>query len=232
MSEATADIAFGLMIAVARKMFFNHRAITTGDWGFFNPTGHLGCELKNKTLGILGLGRIGTKMALRCKGAYDMHVIYHNRHPVPKTAKKLDAAFVSFDDLLAQSDVLSVHCALTPQTKQLFNRQAFKKMKSSAIFINTSRGQVHHEKDLAEALMTNEILGAGLDVTDPEPMDKNDPLLYMENACILPHIGSATHEARNMMSQMAAANIVEFYNTGKATTLVNPQVLNHRDLTK
>ncbi len=225
MSEATADIAFGLMIAVARKMFFNHRAITTGDWGYFNPTGHLGCELKNKTIGILGLGRIGTKMAQRCKGAYDMDVIYHNRKPVPKMAENLNATYVAFDDLLAQSDILSVHCALTPQTKHLLNKAAFRKMKSSAIFINTARGPVHHEKDLAEALIQKEILGAGLDVTDPEPMDKNDPLLYMENACILPHIGSATHEARNMMSQMAAANIIKFYNTGSAPTLVNPRVL-------
>lgn len=225
MSEATADIAFGLMIAVARKMFFNHRLVTTGDWGYFNPTGHLGVELKNKTLGILGLGRIGTKMAQRCKGAYDMQIIYHNRKPAPKAADKLDAAYVSFDDLMAKSDVLSVHCALTDETRHLFNKTAFEKMKPSAIFINTARGPVHHEKDLIRALEKGQILGAGLDVTDPEPMDKDNPLLFMENACILPHIGSATHEARNMMSMMAAANIIEFYSTGTAPTLVNPQVL-------
>ena len=225
MSEATADIAFGLMIAVARKMFFNHRLITTGDWGYFNPTGHLGVELKNKTLGILGLGRIGIKMARRCQGAYDMKVIYHNRKPAPDTAQQLGATYVSFDELLAQSDVLSVHCALTDQTRHLFNGRAFEKMKPSAIFINTARGPVHHEKDLALALEKGQILGAGLDVTDPEPMNRNNPLLYMENACILPHIGSATHEARNMMSIMAAANIIEFYRTGTAPTLVNPEVL-------
>ena len=225
MSEATADTAFGLMIAVARKMFFNHRLITTGNWGYFNPTGHLGCELKNKTLGILGLGRIGIKMAQRCKGAFDMNVIYHNRKPAEAAETELNAQYVSFNRLLAQSDVLSVHCALTPETKQLFNRDAFQKMKSSAIFINTARGPVHHEADLARAVETGEIWGAGLDVTDPEPMDKDNPLLYMENVCILPHIGSATQEARNSMSEMAAANIIEFYKTGTAPTLVNPGVL-------
>jgi glyoxylate reductase len=225
MSEATADIAFGLMIAVARKMFFNHRLITTGDWGYFNPTGHLGVELKGKTLGILGLGRIGTKMARRCKGAYGMDVIYHNRRPAPDLAEPLDASYVPFDGLLARSDVLSVHCALTDETRHLFNKSAFKKMKPSAIFINTARGAVHHEEDLTRALEKGQILGAGLDVTDPEPMAKDNPLLYMENACVLPHIGSATHEARNLMSMMAAANIIEFYRSGTAPTLVNPEVL-------
>ncbi len=225
MSEATADIAFGLMIAVARKMFFNHRTIVTGDWGYFNPTGHLGCELKNKTLGILGLGRIGKKMAKRCKGAFDMDVIYHNRNPLLEMQKNLNAKYVSFEGLLAQSDVLSVHCALTPETKHLFNRDIFKAMKSTAIFVNTSRGPVHHEKDLYQAMKSNEIWGVGLDVTDPEPMDKDNPLLFMENVCILPHIGSATKEARNQMSIMAAKNIIEFYKTGKVPTIVNPQVL-------
>ena len=225
MSDATADIAFGLMIAVARKMFFNHRSILSGEWGYFNPTGHLGCELKNRTLGILGLGRIGIKMARRCKGAFDMNVIYHNRAPSPEAEKKSGAGYVSFDELLSQSDVLSVHCALTPETKHLFNRAAFKKMKSSAIFINTARGPVHHQGDLLRAMEAGDIWGVGLDVTDPEPMEKDNPLLFMENACVLPHIGSATKEARNLMSVMAAVNIIEFYKTGKAPTLVNPEVL-------
>lgn len=225
MSEATADVAFGLMIAVARKMFFNHRQITTGDWGYFNPTGHLGCELKNKTLGILGLGRIGTKMAQRCKGAYDMDIIYHNRTPLPEDVNSLDAVYVTFAELLSKSDVVSVHCALTDHTRHMFNQDAFKKMKPTAIFINTARGPVHHEQDLTLALEHKQILGAGLDVTDPEPMAMDNPLLFMENACVLPHIGSATEEARGLMSRMAAANIIEFYRTGKAPTLVNPEVL-------
>ena len=225
MSEATADIAFGLMIAVARKMFFLHKTIIKGQWGFFNPTGNLGIELKNKTLGIFGLGRIGVKMAQRCKNAYDMDIIYHNRTRNKDAEKLLNASYVEFDDLLLQSDVLSVHCALTPTTKEIFNRSAFKKMKPSAIFINTARGPIHHEKDLTHAIQEGDIWGTGLDVTNPEPMQPDNPLLSMENACILPHVGSGTIEARNQMSVLAAMNIIEFYNSRQIPHIVNPEVL-------
>ncbi len=225
MTEATADIAFGLMIAVARKMFFMHKAIINGQWGHFNPTGHLGMELTGKTLGVFGLGRIGLKMAGRCKAAYDMNILYHNRDRNMTAEQTLGAAFVEFDDLLAQSDVLSVHCALTPETRQIFNTAAFRKMKPSAIFINTARGPVHHEADLIQALRQGHIWGAGLDVTDPEPMNPDNPLLFMENVCVLPHVGSATLEARDKMSILAARNIIEFYKTGRVPHIVNPEVL-------
>ncbi len=225
MSEATADIAFGLMIAVARKMFFLHKTIINGQWGYFNPTGNLGFELKNKTIGIFGLGRIGTRMAQRCKDAYHMDIIYHNRTRNQAAEKRLDATYVGFDDLLLHSDVLSVHCALTPETKEIFNRSAFKKMKPSAIFINTARGPVHHEKDLILALREKDIWGTGLDVTNPEPMQPDNPLLLMENACILPHVGSGTIEARDQMSAMAALNIIEFYRNNRVPHIVNPEVM-------
>jgi len=225
MSEATADIAFGLMIAVARKMFFLHKTIINGQWGYFNPTGNLGFELKNKTIGIFGLGRIGTRMAQRCKDAYHMDIIYHNRTRNQAAEKRLDATYVGFDDLLLHSDVLSVHCALTPETKEIFNRAAFKKMKPSAIFINTARGPIHHEKDLILALREKDIWGTGLDVTNPEPMQPDNPLLLMENACILPHVGSGTIEARDQMSAMAALNIIEFYRNNRVPHIVNPEVM-------
>ncbi len=225
MSEATADIAFGLMIAVSRKMFFLHKTIIKGQWGYFNPTGNLGIELKNKTLGILGLGRIGVKMAQRCKNAYNMDIIYHNRTRNKDAEKLLNAAYVDFDTLLAQSDVLSVHCALTAATKEIFNESAFKKMKPSAIFINTARGPIHNENDLARAIQAGDIWGTGLDVTNPEPMNKDNPLLFMENACILPHVGSGTIEARNQMSVLAAMNIIEFYKNRQIPHIVNPEVL-------
>lgn len=225
MSEATADIAFGLMIAAARKFFFLHKTILTGQWGHFNPTGHLGFELKGKTLGILGLGRIGIKMAQRCSAAYDMPVIYHNRNRNLAAEKQLGARHVPLDQLLEQSDILSVHCALTPETRHIFDARAFRKMKPSAVFINTARGPIHHEPDLIEALNQKQIWGAGLDVTDPEPMAKDNPLLSMENVCVLPHVGSGTMEARDQMSVLAAQNIIEFYNTGKVPHIVNPEVL-------
>lgn len=225
LTEATADIAFGLMIAVARKMIYHHKRILKDKWGYFDPTGNLGIELKNKTLGIFGLGRIGIKMAERCKAAYGMKVIYVNRNRNHEAEKLLDATFVSFEQFLAQSDILSVHCALTPETREIFNSDAFKKMKPSSIFINTARGGIHREKDLVKALEKENIWGAGLDVTNPEPMQPDHPLLDMENACVLPHIGSATVEARDGMSVLAATNLIEFYNHGSVPHIVNPEVL-------
>ena len=225
MSDATADIAFGLMLAVSRKFIYMHRRIIEGEWNFFRPMANLGIEMKGKTLGIVGLGRIGIEMARRCKGAYSMEIIYHNRRKSEVGEKELGAQQVSFDELLRRSDVISVHCALNDETRGLFNADAFSKMKSSAIFINTARGPIHNEEDLLEALYTGRIWGAGLDVTNPEPMKRNNPLLEMENVAILPHIGSATVEARNEMSRLAAVNIVAFYKTGKVPNIINAEVL-------
>jgi glyoxylate reductase len=224
LTDATADIAFGLMIAASRKMFFMHKKILAGEWKHFTPTQNLGIELKNKTLGIFGLGRIGIEMAKRCKGAYGMKVIYHNRKHNAEAEKLLDAKYVSFDELLAQSDVLSVHSAFSEEVKGIFNKDAFSKMKPTSIFINTSRGGVHNETDLVEALNEKKIWGAGLDVTNPEPMNAYNPLLQMDTVAILPHIGSATVEARNGMSRLAAENIIGFYKNGRVPNLVNPDV--------
>jgi len=225
MSDATADTAFGLMIAASRKMFYMHKAIAKGEWTFFRPKADLGIELKNKTLGIFGLGRIGIQMALRCKGAYNMKIIYHNRKPNKEAEKLLSASLVSFDQLLSQSDVLSVHCALNNETRGVFDKAMFSKMKSTSIFVNTARGAIHNEQDLIEALETGKIWGAGLDVTNPEPMDSNNPLLSMPNVAVLPHIGSATQEARNEMSRLAAMNIIEFYKYNRIPNVVNPETL-------
>ena len=225
LTQATADIAFGLMIAVARKMVFAHKKIIRGNWGFFNPVGDLGIELKGKTLGIFGLGRIGMEMAHLCQGAYGMKVIYHNRSQNAEAEKEFGAVKVSFEGLLAQSDILSVHCNLSAETSEIFNKAAFGQMKPTAVFINTARGGIHQETDLIRALETGEIWGAGLDVTSPEPMDKDNPLLEMENVCVLPHIGSATLEARSAMSDLAAVNLIEFYKTGCVPYIVNPEVL-------
>jgi glyoxylate reductase len=224
MNEATADIAFGLMIAVARKFVYMHKGILRGEWTYFKPNANLGFEFNNRTLGIFGLGRIGMAMAKRCKGAYDMNIIYSNRNPNPEAEKLYGAKQVSFDQLLEQSDVISVHSALNKETRQIFNKDAFSKMKPSSIFINTARGGVHNEKDLIDALNNGTIWGAGLDVTNPEPMKPDNPLLEMENVCILPHIGSATMEARNEMSRMAAENIISYFRRNTIPNCVNPEV--------
>jgi len=225
MSDATADIAFGLMIAVSRKFFYMHKMIGKGQWSHFRPMANLGFELKNKTLGIFGLGRIGMEMAKRSKGAYNMEILYTNRNKNEEAEKILQAKQVSFDELLQQSDIISVHCALTSETKGIFNKTAFEKMKPTSVFINTSRGPVHNEVDLLEALKKETIWGAGLDVTNPEPMKQDNPLLDMENVAILPHIGSATIEARNEMSRLAAVNVIEFYKNNRIPNFVNPEVL-------
>jgi glyoxylate reductase len=225
MSDATADIAFGLMIATSRKMLYLHKTILKNEWDYFRPTANLGIELKNKTLGIYGLGRIGMEMAKRCKGAYNMNIIYHNRKRNYDAEKELDAKFVDFKSLLAQSDVISVHCSLSDETRNLFNKTAFNQMKPTSIFINTSRGPVHNELDLIEALLNGKIWGAGLDVTNPEPMQPDNPLLQMENVTVLPHIGSGTIEVRNEMSRLAAINIIEFYKNNRIPHIVNPEVM-------
>ena len=228
MSDATADIAFGLMIATARKMLFMHKTILNGEWNYFRPNVNLGVELKKKTLGIYGLGRIGFEMARRCKGAYEMDILYYNRNPNPEMETRLGATWVPFDELLHRSDVLSVHCALTDETRGVFNREVFKKMKPTAIFINTARGLIHQEEDLINALRTGQIWGAGLDVTNPEPMRPDNPLLFMERVTVLPHIGSATMEARTEMSRLAAENIIAFYLDKEIPNLVNPEVIKNK----
>ncbi len=225
MSEATADIAFGLMIATSRKMFYLYKTILKGEWSYFRPKANLGIELKNKTLGIFGLGRIGLEMAKRCKGAYNMNILYHNRRSNPDAEKQLDAKFVDFISLLQGSDIISVHSSLNDTTTGIFDNSAFKQMKSTAIFINTSRGMVHNEADLIEALQSGEIWGAGLDVTNPEPMQPDNPLLTMENVTVLPHIGSATVEARNEMARQAAENIIAYYKNKKVPHIVNPETI-------
>lgn len=222
LSEATADIAFGLMISVSRKFFFNHKMIIAGGWGSFKPMAHLGQELSGKTLGIYGLGAIGMVMARRCQGAYGMNIIYCNRSSNEFAEQKFNAVRVSFEELLAQSDVLSVHSVLSDETRGKFNASAFAQMKPSSIFINTARGGIHDETDLLEALRNKTIWGAGLDVTNPEPMHKDNPLLSMENVAILPHIGSATVEAREGMSRLAAENIISYIKSGIIPHCVNP----------
>jgi glyoxylate reductase len=223
LSDATADIAFGLMIAVSRKFLFNHKKIIQGGWGAFMPTAHLGQELYGKTLGIFGLGAIGLVMAQRCHAAYHMNILYTNRSTNVIAEELYGARRVSFEELLAQSDVISVHSVLSDETRGLFDWKAFTQMKPNAIFINTSRGGVHHETDLIRALNEKIIWGAGLDVTNPEPMSKENPLLQMENVAILPHIGSATVEARDGMSRLAAENIISYIQNGEVPHLVNPE---------
>lgn len=224
LNKATAEIALLLMLTVSRKALYLHKKIIEGCWGITRPIMDLGIDLKGKTLGIVGLGRIGTELAKMCQLALGMTVIYHNRGRNMDAEKELGVKRVSFEELLAQSDVLSVHTALTEETRGMFGMDQFKKMKESAIFINTARGAVHRELELIQALEEGVIWGAGLDVTDPEPADKDNPLLYLENAVVFPHIGSATKETRAAMSKRAAENIIAGLKGERLPYPVNPEV--------
>ncbi|WP_113637290.1 2-hydroxyacid dehydrogenase [Nubsella zeaxanthinifaciens] len=224
LNEATADIAFLLMLSVARKAFYMHKTIERGEWTFFDPLKNLGQEIYGKTLGVFGLGRIGFEMAKKARYAYGMNIIYHNRSRNNNAEEKLQAKYVSFDELLEKSDVLSVHANLSGETKGIFDKSAFEKMKSNAIFINAARGAIHNEIDLIDALQNKIIWGAGLDVTNPEPMKKDNPLLQMENVCVLPHIGSATEETREKMAVMAAENLVAALSGKQMPQIIDPSV--------
>lgn len=224
LSRATSDVAFLLMQMVSRKASYNINKVKSGNWKDFDALEQLGQELYGKTLGILGLGRIGFEMAEKCKAAFGMNIIYHNRGQNEQAEKELNAKYVSFEELLQESDVISIHANYTQEQSNIFNKETFEKMKPNLIFINTARGGFHNESDLFEALESGKIWGAGLDVTNPEPMQKNNPLLQLPNICILPHIGSATIEARNGMSKLAAENVVAFYKNQKMPTCINPEV--------
>jgi glyoxylate reductase len=208
MTECTADLAFALILATARHIVAADAYMRAGQftgWELFQP--HLGLELVGKTLGIVGLGRIGTAVARRAALGFNMNVLYSNNNPKPEVEQELGAQFVSFPDLLRQSDFISVHTPLTPQTRHLFTLNEFRQMKPSAIFINTARGPVVKEADLVQALEQGIIAGAGLDVYEEEP--KAHPgLAPLPQVVMLPHIGSATTETRRRMAIMAAQNVV------------------------
>ena len=224
LAKATSDISFLLMLAVSRKAIYNYLKIVDEKWQEFEPVADLGLELYGKTLGIFGLGSIGFEMAQKCKAAFGMQIIYHNRSRNQKAEQELGAGYVSFDGLLAQSDVLSVHANLSSETRNIFNRSAFEKMKPNAIFINTARGGLHNEADLKAALDHKTIWGAGLDVTNPEPMAPDNPLLTMPSVCVLPHIGSATAETRDQMAVLSAKNVIAGLKGDPLPTIVNPEV--------
>lgn len=224
LSGATADVAFLLMLAVSRKAFFRANEVREGKWKDFEFMQDLGIELNGKTLGIYGLGRIGLELAIKAQAAYNMNIIYYNRSRNIEAEQRVNAKYVNFDELLTQSDVISLHTNLSAETQYRFNKDSFKRMKSSSIIINTARGRVINELDLIDALQTGEIWGAGLDVTDPEPMSADNPLLQMPNVCVLPHIGSATIETRTQMAIMAANNLLAVSRGNPMMQIVNKEI--------
>ena len=216
LTDATADLAFSLLLDSLRRVSEGDRIIRDGKWKvIYGAHDYVGIDLQGKTLGILGLGRIGQTLAKRAK-AFGMKVIYHNRNRISKTKEKsLGAKYVSFEKLISQSDIISIHVPHTKETDKMFNMKIFKKMKDAAFLINTSRGKVVNEKDLVAALKKKIIAGAGLDVFEQEPINKSHPLVKLQNVVLAPHIGSSTKETRAKMAEITVKNLNLGMNGGK-----------------
>jgi len=206
LTDATADLTWALLLSCARRIPEGERLVRSGKFKGTHPLMLLGLDLRGKTLGIYGCGRIGQAVARRSRG-WDMKVIYHNRRRLdPRLERPLGARFVPFDRLVQESDFLVVTAPLTPETRGRFTYRDFKRMKPTAVFINTGRGPIHIEKDLARALGEGIPFYAGLDVYEKEP--QVDPrLLRSDRVTLLPHIGSATVQTRDTMALLAARNI-------------------------
>ena len=209
LTDATADMAFALLIDSLRRISEGDRIIRKGKWRqIYGAYDYVGLDLQGKTLGIIGLGRIGKTLAKRAK-AFDMKIIYHNRKQISKIEeKKLGAKYTTFDKLITQSDIISIHVPHTKETNQMFDMKIFKKMKKTAFLINTSRGKIVNEKDLAVALKLKIMGGAGLDVFETEPIKKNHSFLKLENIVLAPHVGSSTKETRIKMAEITIKNLI------------------------
>ena len=209
LTDATANMAFALLLDALRRTSEGDRIIRKGQWKqIYGAYDYVGLDLHGKTLGIMGLGRIGKTLAKRAK-AFDMKIIYHNRKQISKTEeKKIGAKYTTFEKLISQSDIISIHVPHTKETNEMFNMKKFRKMKNTAFLINTSRGKVVNEKDLAIALKEKIIAGAGLDVFETEPINKNHPFLKLENIVLAPHVGSSTKETRAKMSEITIKNLI------------------------
>lgn len=223
LTETTADMAFALLLAAARRVPEGERMVRAGAWGPWHPTWLLGREVHGATLGIVGAGRIGRAVARRA-GGFGMHVLYHSRH----TASDFPGERVDFDTLLAQSHFVSVHVPLTAETTRMFDAVTFGKMRPDAVFVNTARGGIVDQSALREALVAGTIAAAGLDVTTPEPLPPSDPLLSAPNLVVTPHLGSSTEPTRIAMAALAVDNLLAALAGARPRNLVNADAWGRR----
>ena len=209
LTNATAELTIGLILDVLRRISEGDRIIRGKKWKqIFGAYDYTGTEVSGKTIGIIGMGRIGREVAKKANGL-GMNVIYHSRKPVSKSIENmLKAKYVPENILYKNSDIISLHVPYNHDTHHLMNSKIFKKMKKTAFLINTSRGKIVNEKQLVTALKTKQIQGAGMDVYELEPVKKNNPLLKIENVVLAPHVGSSTKETRQKMSDITARNLI------------------------
>ena len=219
LTDAAAELAWSLLFSVARRIVESDKFARAEKFKGWDPLGFLGFDVHGKTLGVVGAGRIGTAFALKSKG-FDMKVLYYDSLTNQVLEDCLDARKVKLNTLLKESDFISVHVPLTDKTRHLFSVEEFQIMKSTAIFVNTSRGQVVDEKALVRALKSKSIAGAGLDVYEKEP-EIEPQLIRLSNTVLCPHIGSATIETRKKMATMASNNLIAALSSRKPVNVVN-----------
>lgn len=207
LTDATAELTVALLLATARRLPEGVEEVKNGGWSSWKPLWLCGYGLSGSTVGVIGLGRIGMAIAQRLKPFGVKKLLYSGR-TAKAHAAEVNGEFVPLDTLVSESDFIVVSCSLTPETQGLCDKAFFSKMKKTAVFVNSSRGAVVNQEDLYEALTTGQIAAAGLDVTTPEPLPTNHPLLTLKNCVVLPHIGSATYSTRGIMAALSARNLL------------------------
>ena len=224
LAKATADIGFALLMSAARRVSESERWLRAGNWQIqYHPMFWLGQEIHGSTLGIIGMGQIGLEMAKRARG-FDMNVLYYSRTRKPELEAQYGLRYVGPDALLAESDFVSLHVPLTPETRHYIGERELRQMKPTAILINVARGAVVDPKALYTALKEGWIKAAATDVTDPEPINLDDPLLTLDNLVVTPHIGSASVDSRLATCMLAARNIIAGIEGRRLDACANPQV--------
>jgi glyoxylate reductase len=224
LTDATADLTFALMLAHARRLFAGDRALRNGEWGDWSPVFMLSNDLHGKTLGIVGLGAIGRAVAERARG-FKMPLLYWSRSRKPEAEAEIGVQWRDLDDLLRESDYISINLALSEESRGLIGEREIGLMKPTAVLVNTARGPIIDQDALYGALVAKRIGGAALDVFEHEPLPVDHPLLALENVVVSPHVGSATFETRARMTDLAVDNLLAFFRGEQPPAAVNPEVL-------
>ena len=227
LSETTADFAFALVLAAARRVVEGDRYVREGNWKTWGPETLLGGDVYGATLGIVGLGGIGREVARRARG-FGMRVLYTGPARKPDAERELAVEFRPLEDLLRESDFVTLHAPLTPETRQIINERTLRLMKPAAVLVNTGRGPLVDQNALYEALRSGVIAAAALDVTDPEPIHADDPLLSLPNLIVTPHIASASVATRSRMALLAAENLLAGLRGEVPEHAVNPEAVARR----